>query len=411
MDRIGARPPGSPANRRACEHAAGVLRAAGLEVREDPFTTRWWEPGTARLEVRTSGPALRAAERSRHGPTGGGDRSPDAPVDGPLAGIDEVLTPNPYSPAGTVEGCTEVVVDTHALARLRPDPGRILILTDTLTEVQLLPACFPFLEDPAHDEIRRHLHRLAPAAVVAVSDHWEPVLEDPDLPFPSVTIPSAAGPALRDGVLLRLEVTGAVHAGHGVNVSARTQAGRRLVLCAHLDTKATTPGAFDNAGSVAVLLALAETGGLDDLPVEVVLFNGEDHVDACGEMAWLTRTDLDEIVGVVNLDGIGLRGLGTSLGTSLASLACPPQLAEHLDGWVDADATWVQTEPWYEGDHAVFALQGIPAVAITSEDVHALLGGLAHTASDTREQVDLEVLTGVARRLPDLLRAMAQQLS
>ena len=59
------------------------------------------------------------------------------------------------------------------------------------------------------------------------------------------------------------------------------------MLSAHLDAKATTPGAFDDAASVATILALAET----ELPavgsLEFVMFNGEDHFDACGEVAWL----------------------------------------------------------------------------------------------------------------------------
>lgn len=33
-----------------------------------------------------------------------------------------------------------------------------------------------------------------------------------------------------------------------------------------------------------------------------MLFNGEDHFDACGEVGWLAATDLDEIVGNLNLD-------------------------------------------------------------------------------------------------------------
>ncbi len=388
VDRIGARPPGSPANRRATEHASQVLRAADLHVREDPFTTRWWEPGTARLTV--------AAARE------GGAVHDDTEVEG----VTLELTPNPYSPAGTARGRALVARRVEDLEGLAPDGDRVLVLTDDLARSQLLPAVFPFLDLPEHAHIRAQLHRLAPAAVIAVSDHWEPILEDPDLPFPSVTLPTADGDRLRSGDELHLEVSGAVHPGAGVNVSARTTGQRRLVLCAHLDSKATTPGAFDNAGSVAVLLSLAEHGHLDDLPVEVVLCNGEDHVDACGEVAWLAATDLGEVAGAVNVDGAGLRGFGTSL----ANLACPRQLETRLVAWVGAHAGWLPTEPWIESDHAIFALQGIPTVAITSEDVHALLGGLAHTAADTREVLDLEVLVSVARDLPDLLGLLAGEL-
>ena len=402
VDHIGARPPGSPANRRATSHASQVLRDAGLHVREDPFTTRWWEPGRARLTV-----AATTAGRAVHSRTevdGRGSAATDGDTE--VEGATIELLPNPYSPAGVARGSALVARRVEDLEGLQPDGDRVLVLTDALARTQLLPAVFPFLDLPEHADVRAQLHRLTPAAVIAVSDHWEPILEDPDLPFPSLTLSTAEGERLRSGDLLHLEVTGAVHEGRGVNLAARSGAGRRLVLCAHLDAKATTPGAFDNAGSVAVLLALAELGHLDDLPVEVVLFNGEDHVDACGEVAWLGATELAEVAGVVNVDGTGLRGLGTSL----ASLACPRELETRLTDWVGARDGWVRTDPWIESDHAIFALQGIPAVAITSEDVHALLGGLAHTAADTREVIDLQVLVGIGHDLPDLLGLLAGEL-
>jgi hypothetical protein len=55
-------------------------------------------------------------------------------------------------------------------------------------------------------------------------------------------------------------------------------------------------------------------------------------------------------------------------------------------------------------------MQGIPAVAITSDDVHALLGGLAHTPSDTREVLNLDVLERVAAALPSLLSLLSSEL-
>jgi aminopeptidase YwaD len=374
VDEIGARPPGSPANRWATEHAKITLSAAGLTVREDGFTTRWWEPGTGWLEV--DGRRIEVA-------------------------------PNPYSPAGDVHGRAVLASRVVALEALEPADDAILVLTGELAREQLMPAVFPFLDLPEHTRVRAALHRLAPAAVIAVSDHWEPILEDPDLAFPSTTISSELGRTLRAGDPLRLAVCGAVHAGDGVNVSALVGgADRRLVLCAHLDSKATTPGAFDNAASVALLLALAEAGHLNGLPVELVLFNGEDHVDACGEVAWLGATDLREIAGVVNVDGVGLAGLGTSL----THLSCPARLTARLAAWVEVRPGWVPTEPWMESDHAIFAMQGIPAVAITSEDVHALLGGLAHTPADTREVLDLDVLDSVAAALPSLLALLSSEL-
>lgn len=371
VEDIGARPPGSPANRRATDHVHASLTAAGKPVTALPFTTRWWEPG------------------------GGWLAHDDTRV---------AVEPNPYSPAAGVRGPAVVVGHRAALEALDPDPRAILVLTDELAREQLLPPCFPFLSLPEHERIRAALQRLAPAAIVAVSDHWEPILEDPDLGIPSTTIPTALGRTLTTGEPLHLAVSGAVHRGKGVNLSSRFgDDEHRLVLSAHLDSKATTPGAFDNAASVATLLAVTELGHLDGLPLELVLFNGEDHVDSCGEVAWLEATELDEVAGVVNVDGVGLEGKGLSL----ATLACPDELADALGAWVEQHPGWVTAEEWYESDHAIFAMRGIPALAITTEDVHALLGGLAHTAADTLDVLDLAILEQLAAELPELLALTA----
>jgi aminopeptidase YwaD len=375
VEGIGARPPGSPANRHATTYARDVLTAADCTVTEAPFTTRWWEPGPGSLEL--------------------GGRTLD-------------VDPNPYSRAGEVRGRAVLAGRLEELEALPSVPDDLLVLTDELTTAQVLPAAFPFLDLPDDRRIRAALHRLAPAGVVAVSDHWEPILEDPDLPFPSTTITTELGQDVHPGDELHLVVSGAVHPGAGVNLSTHLGHGdRRLVLCAHLDSKATTPGAFDNAASVAILLTLAELGHLDVGPIELVLFNGEDHYDACGEVAWLAATDLGEIAGVCNLDGVGFGGQRTSL----ASLACPDPLAAALEGWVARRAGWVAAEPWYESDHAILAMRGIPAVAITTEDVHALLGGLAHTPADTLDVLDLDLLEQVAGDLPDLLALLVTELT
>ncbi len=374
VEDIGARPPGSPANRRATDHVQASLAAAGRSVTTLPFTTRWWEPGTGCLEVGQARVAV---------------------------------APNPYSPPVQARGRARRVGRLAELEELAPRTDTILVLADELAREPVLPAAFPFLSSPDHERLRGALQRLRPAAIVAVSDHWEPILEDPDLAIPSTTVPTHVGATLATGDDLCLVLSGRVHAGAGVNLSTRlTDDDRRLVLCAHLDTKATTPGAFDNAAAVATLLALAELDHLDGLPLELVLFNGEDHFDGCGETAWLAATDLAPIVGAVNIDGVGLRGQGLSL----AALACPPPLQDELQAWVDAHSGWVTAEPWIDSDHAILAMRGIPAVAITSADVHALLAGLAHTPDDTLAVLDLAVLERLATDLPGLLGLLTDRL-
>jgi aminopeptidase YwaD len=376
VDDIGARPPGSPANRRATAYVQAVLGAAGLDVRTYPFTTRWWEPGPGKLVA----------------------------VDGTVE-----VVPNPYSPACEAEGPVLRIATLADLESLGATASHdtIVVLEGELTREQVMPGCFPFYNPEGHRRIVAALLAARPAAIVAVSDHWEPIFEDPDLGLPSTTVPVRFAAGWRDGDRLGLTLGGQVHEGEGATVTGRTAGtGRRIVLSAHLDSKVTTPGAFDNAGSVAVLLALAELGLPAGAVVEVVPFNGEDHADACGEVAWLAANDLADVAANINLDGVGVVGRGTSI----ATLACSAQLEAAVARFVEERSRWVRADPWFESDHAVFAMQDIPALALTSEDIHALLREFAHTAADTREVVDLDVLVEVAEGVRALVPLVAAHL-
>lgn len=356
---VGARPPGSPANVRATAYVRDIVAQAGLRTVEHPFRTRWWEPGPVELVVQD---------------------------------VRVPVTANPYSPAVEAIGVVRSLrqEDDHDAA------GGIILVGAEFAPAPLMPKAFPFAP-PDHADLICRLEALRPAAVVTVSD-GPPILEDPDLPFPSLTV--SADTAMRlPGAEVRVRIGGVVHEADGVNISVPSRSpGRRTVVSAHLDSKVTTPGAFDNAGSVAAVLAWVEAGLPPDPPVEIVFFNGEDHFDACGEQAWLAATDLEEVVANVNLDGVGVRGRRTSA----ALLAGSTPVHEALEAFLRERGGWETAEPWYESDHAIFALQGIPAVAVTSAGVHDLLHDIAHTPRDTLDVVDVAVLTEVSDALTDL---------
>ena len=358
---IGPRPSGSPANRLATDYVEMVLRHAGLDVRRQPFTCDWWEPGTATLQV-------------------GG------------AWID--VPPSPFSRPCEVRGRVDRLVDDDALATAVPRPGRILVLAGALTAESYLPKRFPFVDLPEQRERLACLEALEPAAVIAAVPAWRvmPVFEDGDLAFPYLAVPTNIADRLRSDREVAVRITGSIHEGSGVNLSARSGGdGPRIVLSAHVDTKVTTPGAFDDAGGVATLMALAEAGLPSELPVELVCFNGEDHYQAPGEQAWLAASDLAEVQLAVNLDGAGVVGHATSV----APIGCPPDIEARLAGMVATRPGWQVGAPWYESDHAIFAARGIPAVAITSAGAHEL-ANVIHTERDTVRMVDPAILTDVA---------------
>jgi Iap family predicted aminopeptidase len=60
-------------------------------------------------------------------------------------------------------------------------------------------------------------------------------------------------------------------------------------------------------------------------------------------------------------------------------------------------------EPWPMGDHMVFAMAGIPAIAITASNIFNLLGTLTHTPSDDMHNIDLAVLDNITHFLERII--------
>jgi aminopeptidase YwaD len=278
------------------------------------------------------------------------------------------------------------------------------VLHGSLTGEPVFPKNFPFAAFPAHRRLVELLEAAAPDAVVAVSalDRPEPIFDDGDLTFPSTTVAPDVGRFLTTGAHVELTLPAGVLEGEGVNVSGRTGgSGSRAVVCAHIDSKPTTPGAVDNAGGVAALLALAGSRILDEVPVEFVFFNGEDHYAAPGEQAWLADTDLSEIDLCVNLDGAGFMGSRTTI----CSMSCSEETSLLVER-VAAASGLLPIEPWVQSDHAVFALKGIPSIALTSE-ISEGLTSILHTDSDVRTVVDPHSLAVAADAVARILSASA----
>lgn len=374
-EEIGPRPSGSPANRLASEYVRMVLSKAGLTVETQPFTCRWWEPGAAALQI-------------------GG-----AWVDVP---------PAPFSRPCEVSGRVARLGSDIALETAAFGPGRIVVLHSALVADSYFPKAFPFVDLPEQRTRIERLEALRPAAVIAAIPALRamPVLEDGDLEFPYLTVTTAVGERLRENRAIAVRIGGALHDGTGANVSTRHgPPGPRIVLSAHIDSTITSPGAFDNGGGVAILLALAEVGLPTGVSLELVFFNGEDHYLAPGEQAWLATTDLAEVRGVVNIDGTGV--VGHDVAVSL--LAASPDLTTRLQSMLAGRDGWDVGPEWYESDHAIFAMRGIPSLAITSAGAHETLTNVIHTDRDTPRMVDPAILADVAEFVVEWLGAVGAE--
>jgi hypothetical protein len=186
-----------------------------------------------------------------------------------------------------------------------------------------------------------------------------------------------------------------------------TGARELVVVVAHLDSvnhlegpSGSAPGADDNASGAAGLLEMARVlgqhGGRHDL--RLVLFGGEEQglFGSRHHVARLAADDARRIRAVVNMDMIGTTNTPTP--TVLLEGSATSQAL--LDGLAEAAAAHttlsVQTSlnP-FNSDHVPFLDAGIPAV-LTIEGADSS-NHAVHTAGDTLDRVDRELLLAILR--------------
>lgn len=376
---------GGPGNHAAVDHAEAVLAANGFTVQSTSFASTGWEPGSAHLHA-------------------GGRDWPAHP--GPYTNRCDVRAP--LAAASTVDE-----LEGGELS------GTILLLHGDLVAEQLPPKGFPFYEAPELRRILAAIEAAAPAAVLAATGRNPgfagslypfPLIEDAEVEVPHAYLRDADGAALLaqvgDEAHLRLESRRVPATGR--QLAARRGSGPgRAVVFAHVDSKQGSPGGIDNASGVAVLLALGELlrehAGAP--AVELVPLNGEDDWATPGEKLYVAANEgrWGDIVLGINLDAAGAVGGETAI----SLYGVEPELAARIGAVASRHAGIVQGEPWFESDHGLFLLNGVPALAITSTTFRELCATVTHTGRDTRDLADPAAIAAIARFLADLVGSLA----
>ncbi len=372
---------GSQGNRDANEFLAETFASFGFRIERQPFDCIDWTHGSAALCL--NGEQFQVQV---------GPFSPGCHVRAPLA----------------VASCLQELEASDVR-------DKILLLRGGLAREQLMPKNFPFYNPNEHKHIINLLEMKQPCAVLAATGrnpelagavYPYPLIEDGDVDLPSAYMTDEEGARLASHAdeLAALVIEAERRPSSGSNlVACKGRSDRRVVLSAHIDTKDNTPGALDNASGVVVLLLLAEllkeyegrTG------IEFVPFNGEDHYSAAGEIAYLKANEgrLNQVFLNINMDGLGFRQ-----GRTLYSLyQCPDELKGKVQKAFAEQAGFAEGDPWFQGDHMVFAMIGIPALALTSENVLQILAEIAHTPKDSPDLVDCGKLVQTATTLQRLL--------
>jgi len=350
---IGPRPIGSPGNQAAADYIESVFRDAGLDVERQSFSCPSWDHEETVLEL--AGGRLEAAANWR---------SPPCDVTGSIV------------PVGTL--------DILAQADLE---GHIALLHGELTQDELSNRASTVYYPERHRKINELLDKKLPSAVITVSPllhSMRHVIKDPDIQIPSATVSPEVGLELKRhaGEPARLQIAATRSVGHSYNVLGTKPGTRpeRIVVCAHYDTVWGSPGAFDNASGVGVMLTLAQILASRELPVglEFVAFSAEEFSGGLGADAYIQPCGLKHIpfrwdrpvgerseawkpiLAAINADGVGLE-LGTNTITTIAA-------SEPFDDMVSAIRQKyprvVRVGPWPASDHYTFYSHGVPSIAL-----------------------------------------------
>lgn len=295
--------------------------------------------------------------------------------------------------------------------------GKILLLVGEITKEQLMPKKFIFYNPEHHKRIVSLLEQKKPLAILAATTCDPdlaggispfPLIEDGDFDIPSAYMTADEGARLLEyiGQRISLKIDAKRIPSHGMNVIGRKgkESNGRIVVCAHIDGKQGTPAAIDNAGSVVVLLLLAEILQIAHLThcLEIVALNGEDYYAASGEMLYLSQNQgkFDQIMLAINLDGVGyIHGR-----TAYSLYGCPPEVEQVVYSYFTSQPGFIQGEPWYQSDHGMFINQQRPAMAITSEHFMELCTNITHTVKDQPDIVDTDKLVDTSTVLSELIK-------
>jgi aminopeptidase YwaD len=157
--------------------------------------------------------------------------------------------------------------------------------------------------------------------------------------------------------------------GRGENYVVDVGGGdRTLVLVAHHDAVPGSPGANDNAASVAILLTLLERWSAAPPRVRVrLLFSACEELGYLGARAYVRDAALNGIAGVLSLE---LCGVGDTLAiwdsaTETPFLSRVRGALENLGRRADDSYHVVGRIPVFGSDHRAFAAAGIPAYGLT----------------------------------------------
>jgi aminopeptidase YwaD len=138
--------------------------------------------------------------------------------------------------------------------------------------------------------------------------------------------------------------------------------------------------------------------------IEFVPFNGEDNYANPGEMLWYAenREQCDDIVLAINIDDLGMRNTTNHV----SFYGCSSEVKDAVLEVAARYPSLSEGPQWFQGDHAIFAQMGVPAIAMSSSGVMEFMANYAHSERDTVERVDSGLIVSAARFSDEVIGAV-----
>lgn len=381
------RPVGSDANQSVLKLIEEEASQRGCEVSLLPFSCTYWIKGRSYMEV---------------------------------GGVSQEIYPSPFTKPYNGVGELAVIHTLKELAAAECS-GKVLLLYGDISKEPLMPKDFPFYYPEEHRQIIDLLEEKKPLAVIAATGKHPicgldpfPMFEDGNFSVPSAYISrSVADKLLERSRNVKLHIVSEIKASESGQIiglkKAKHDALGKIVLCAHMDSKYGTSGAIDNASGVAVLMEVMEklkdwTGKYD---LEFVPFNSEEYYEVSGELAYGSYMQASAVPVrlAVNIDGACHKASQTAVSCYNFDDMLYKRLAEKME----ENENVVEGMPWYAGDHAMFAYEGIPCMAVTSSNLEGEVMDLTHTENDTIDKISCRLISETADFLAEFIRSFSEE--
>ena len=355
-EQIGPRLSGTPADERTVEYISRHFRRCGAQVEVQDFPCPGWSHEATKLTLLTTS-------------------DPES-----LPAFAQTFTEACDVEAELVE------ISTRSELELAPDlEGKVLMLSGEAADGLAADRNATLLSA----EGRR------PSAVIVIGNRETvstKLIRDPFLRLPAAAVSHSVGMRLRgdEGRRVRLQIGARRYDSVGHNVIGRIpgEGEGHIVVAAHYDTAADSPGATDNASGTSVVLELCElfaAAGKRKLGLNFIAYGAEEYGrhggnlgGNLGSVEYVRRhpVEIKEAQAVVEADCIGTvavrpraRVMGWSAQQSKGILDLLQQFPRCI----------VDVRPETEAPRTAFNLPGVPVLAFVND-----YGKLPiHTAQDT----------------------------